>query len=119
MSMSGRPTREQIALVSIVVVGGPDTLIEAVRRCAGDVSRGARVVRTQVPSAATHIARERPFAIVLSEELYAFDAEEFDALARDVRATVLALPTVDVAMDALCQRLMPLLRDAFREHFRK
>lgn len=119
MSMSGRPTREQIALVSIVVVGGPDSLVEAVRRCAGGVSRGARVVRAQIQSAADHIARERPFAIVLSEELYAFDAEEFDALARDVRAIALALPTLDVPVEGLCERLMPLLRDAFREHFRK
>lgn len=117
--MSGRATREQIALVSIVVVGGPDTLIEAVRRCAGAVSRGARVVKTQIATAANHIARERPFAIVISDELYAFDANEFDALARDVRASLLALPTVDVPTEALHERLMPLLRDAFREHFGK
>jgi hypothetical protein len=117
--MNGRPTLEQIALVSIVVVGGPDTLIEAARRCAGDVSRGARVVRTQLANAANAIARERPFAIVLSDELYEFDAEEFDALARDVKAMVLALPTARAPMQALYERLVPLLRDAFREHFRR
>jgi hypothetical protein len=117
--MSGRPTREQFASTSIVVVGGPDTLVEAVRRGAGDVSRSCRVVRAQLASAANHVARERPFAIVISDELYAFDADEFDALARDVRADLLALPTAEVPIGALYERLLPLLRNAFQEYFRK
>jgi hypothetical protein len=117
--MSGRPTQQQFALVSIVVVGGPDMLIEAVRRCAGDVSRSCRVVRAQLASAATHVASERPFAIVISNELYAFDAAEFDALARDVKAEVLALPTAGVPIEVLCERLLPLLRSALQEYFRK
>jgi hypothetical protein len=117
--MSGRSTREQWALVSIVVVDGPATLIEAVRRAAGAVSRSARVVRADIASAATDVARERPFAILISDQLYAFDADEFEALARDVRATLLPLPTAGVPMQVLYARLMPLLKDAFREYSRK
>lgn len=118
-SISARPTREQLALVSVVVVGGPDALVEAVRRCSGAVSRSARVIRTQLASAATQIARERPFAIVISKELYEFDADEFDALARDVAATLLDLPTAKVSVETLCQRLLPLLRHAFQHYVRK
>lgn len=117
--MIDRRTREQLAFVSVVVVGGPDTLIEAVRRCAGGVSRSARVIRTQIARAATDVARERPFAIVVSDPLYAFDPEEFDALSRDVKAVLIAIHTAEVHGDVLYERLLPLLRDAYQEYFRR
>ncbi|HEX7478399.1 MAG TPA: hypothetical protein VF331_11375 [Polyangiales bacterium] len=117
MSKSRRPTLEHSPLISLVVIGGPDALIEAAKHVT-ETATNARVVATDLPSAATKVARARPFAIVLSEEIYAFDSAEFDALARDVRAELIALPTDGVPVKTLQQRLLPLVVEAFRAHFR-
>ena len=117
MSKSRRPTLEHTPSISAVVVGGPDTLVEAVRHVTMTTTN-ARVITSDIASAATKIARARPFAIVVSDEVYAFDASEFDALARDVRAELIALPTDGVPIKLLQERLMPLIVDAFRAHFR-
>ena len=116
MSKSRRPTLEHRPVIAIVVIGGPDTLIEAVKRVTS-IATNARVVTTDIASAATHVARERPFAIVVSDEVYAFDAAEFDALARDVRASLIVLPTEGTPLRTLQERLTPLVLDAFREYF--
>jgi hypothetical protein len=105
-------------VIAVVVIGGPDALIEAAKRASG-VATSARVVTTDIASAATHVARERPFAIVVSDEVYAFDASEFDALARDVSSILIALPTDGVPLKLLQERLTPLVLDAFREYFRE
>ena len=50
---------------------------------------------------------QRPFALVVSEELYAFVAADFDALASGVNADVRALPTASVPMEvctSACRR---------------
>ncbi|HEX4352564.1 MAG TPA: hypothetical protein VHZ95_06615 [Polyangiales bacterium] len=117
MSKSRRPTLEHSPVIAVVVIGGPDALIDATQR-AVTLATNARVVTTDIAGAATHVARERPFAIVVSEEIYAFDASEFDALARDVRSVLIALPTDGVPMKLLQERLTPLVLDAFREYFR-
>jgi hypothetical protein len=116
MSKSRRPTLEHKPVIAVVVIGGPDALIEAVQRVTS-MATNARVVTTDIASAATHVARERPFAIVVSDEVYAFDSAEFDALARDVRAALIVLPTDSVPLRTLQERLTPLVLDAFREHF--
>lgn len=118
MSKSGRPTLEHSIDVSVVVIGGPEALIEAVRRCSATVT-AARLISADVQSAATRVAAARPFALVISDELYGFDSGEFDALARDVRATVIALPTEGVPIRVLTERLGPRLLDAFRKHFQE
>jgi hypothetical protein len=117
MNKSRTPTLEHTPVLAVVVIGGPDALIDAVREVT-TLATSARVVTTDIASATTHVARERPFAIVVSDEVYAFDAAEFDALARDVRAVLIALPTEGVPRQVLQQRLTPLVLDAFREHFR-
>jgi hypothetical protein len=107
---------EHAPAVSVVVIGGPDPLVEAVRRVTALVTNAA-VVTTEIATAATTVARSRPFAIIVSDEIYGFDATEFDALARDVQATLIALPADGVPMKVLQQRLTPLVLDAFREQF--
>ncbi|MET0386350.1 MAG: hypothetical protein ABW321_10350 [Polyangiales bacterium] len=114
---SRRPTLEHTAVLAVVVVGGPETLVEATRRATSVVTH-ATVVTADIATAATQVARARPFAVVVSDEIYAFDAAEFDALARDVQATLIALPTEGVPLRLLQQRLTPLVMDAFREQFR-
>ena len=114
---SRRPTLEHTSVLTVVVVGGPDELVEATRRATAIVTH-ASVVVADLPTAATQVARARPFAIVVSDEIYAFDAAEFDALARDVQATLIALPTHGVPPRVLQERLTPLVMDAFRDQFR-
>src|ERR1700754_1653425 len=108
MSKSRRPTLEHSPVIAVVVIGGPDPLIDATRR-AVMLATNARVVTTDIAGAATTVARERPFAIVVSDEIYAFDSGEFDALARDVRAVLIALPTDGVPVKLLQERLTPLV----------
>jgi hypothetical protein len=117
MSKSRRPTLEHRPAITIVVVGGPEPLVEAVKHVTLTTTN-ARVLHTDLASAATKVARTRPFGIVISEEVYAFDAAEFDALARDVKAELIALPTDGVSQKTLQDRLMPLIAEAFRTHFR-
>lgn len=117
MSKSRRPTLEHRPAITIVVIGGPEALVDAVKHVAVTTTN-ARVAHTDIASAATKVARSRPFAIVVSEEVYAFDASEFDALARDVNAEIISLPTDGTPQKTLQDRLMPLISDAFRTHFR-
>ena len=109
---------EHRPVISVVVIGGPENLVEAVRRVTTLVT-AARIVATDVAGAATQVATARPFAVVISEEIYGFDSSEFDALARDVGASVIALSTDGVPARTLQERLSPLILDAFREHFRE
>ena len=100
------------AVATVVVVGGPDELVAAVTSAAG-LAAGARVVSADLASAATLVATHRPFAIVMSDDIYAFDSDEFEALARDVGALLLR---VDPAADRLRleRTLMPKLGRAHR-----
>jgi hypothetical protein len=104
--------------ISVVVIGGPDALVEAARRSSSTVT-AARVVVTDVQSAATRVAAARPFAVVISDELYGFDSDEFDALARDVQAIVITVRTDGIPARTLETQLNPLLLGAFRKHFRE
>lgn len=56
--------------------GGPTDLIAAVRQAAG-VAAAARVETAELSNAATIVATQRPFALVMSEDVYSFDAAEF------------------------------------------
>ncbi|HKU41790.1 MAG TPA: hypothetical protein VJR89_26720 [Polyangiales bacterium] len=113
---SRRPTMEHTPAISVVVIGGPDALVEAVRRSIGRLAV-ARVVGTDVAGAATQVASTRPFALVISEEIYGFDSAEFDALARDVQASVITVPTDGVPARQLQERLDPRILDAYRTRF--
>ena len=65
---------------------------------------------TDVANAATSAARCRPLVLVISEDVYAFDASEFEALARDIRARL-----VRVDEDVSVNVLEPLVRNALVE----
>jgi len=98
----------------VVVVGGPALLVEATRQAAG-IAAAARVELAELGTAATVVALHRPFAIVMSEDVYAFDAVEFDALARDVGATLVRVETAEVGRNELERSLMPKLGRALRK----
>src|SRR5204863_79360 len=62
-------------------------------------------------NAATAAAERRPLAIVMLDDLYAFDPEEFAALARDVRASMVRVEE-DIPAAKLALLLMAAIDDA-------
>ena len=111
--MSGPTTIPQPAAI-VVVVGGPRELIEATRQAAG-IAAAAKIETAELATAATVVATVRPFAIVMSEDVYAFDAAEFDALARDVNATLVKIDTQGMDLGRLERTLMPKIGRAHRQ----
>ena len=62
---------------------------ELVARCAGALlSIGVCVKECGFVSAATVVAERRPLVIVIVKDIYLFDPDAFDALARDVQASL-------------------------------
>ena len=111
--MAQRNTLETNPATTLLVVGGPQLLIECARKAATAVP-GAEVVTCELRDAPTRVAELWPFAIVMSEDLYAFDSAEFDALARDVKARLITL-TIDAdSASARQQELRTKLAEAFR-----
>src|SRR5262249_16872309 len=101
----------------VVVVGGPAELIEATRQAAG-IAAAAKIETAELSNAATVVAAARPFAIVMSEDVYAFDSAEFDALARDVNASLLKIDLRGTTPQKLERLLMPKLGRAHRQRQR-
>lgn len=111
--MGDRNTLETSPATTILVVGGPPRLFDVARSAARDVPI-ANVISCELRDAPTRVAELWPFAIVMSEDLYAFDAAEFDALARDVNARLITLqvqsPTVIVGEGELGSKLVEAFR---------
>ena len=62
---------------------------ELVARCAGALlTIGIGLKECGFVSAATVAAERRPLAIVIVKDIYLFDPDAFDALARDVQASL-------------------------------
>jgi len=113
LSRMSSPTTVPRPSSVVVVVGGPTDLVAAVRQAAGVVA-AARVELADLSNAATVAATHRPFAIVMSEDVFAFDASEFEALARDVNAALIRIETGGATRTKLERMLMPRLGQAHR-----
>jgi hypothetical protein len=105
-----RPARTPV----ILVAGGPDELLDATRRAAEIESPSIVVEACPAVAAATAASSVRPFALVLSQDIYAFDPAEFAALARDVQAELVVVKVSRSNAGFLEQALRPSLRNAFR-----
>ena len=114
--MRERDTVETSLSTVIVVVGGPDELIEAARRAATDIP-GARIETCDLRNAATMVAKYWPFAIVISKDVYAFDPNEFEALARDVAALLYKADTTGASVKTLESAMRPALLQAVYERY--
>jgi hypothetical protein len=90
-----RNTLETNPATTVLVVGGPQALIDDVRHAARCVPT-AELVSCELRDAPTRVAELWPFVIVMSDDLYTFDAAEFDALARDVKARLITV-TINAA----------------------
>ncbi len=104
-----RPVRAAVVLVA----GGPDELVAASRQVATAESPMITVEACGAASVASMATSLRPFALVLSQDIFAFDPEEFTALARDVQADLVVLK-ISGGASFLEQALRPSLRAAFR-----
>jgi hypothetical protein len=108
-----RNTRETSIATTVLLVGGPQTLVESVKHAARCVPT-AELVCCELGDAATRVAQLWPFAIVMSDDLYTFDAPEFEALARDVQARLITV-TIDGAVSMPAQQeLGEKILEAFR-----
>lgn len=107
------PTAIPQPLDVVVVVGGPASLVEATRQAARLVAN-ARVEVAELGEAVNVVASCRPFAIVMNEDIYAFDSGEFEALARDVNATLIRVDPTDMDVTRLERALTPKLGRAHR-----
>jgi hypothetical protein len=105
-----RPERTPVVLVA----GGPDELLAAAQRAAQIESPSIVVETCGALTAATVAASVRPFAIVVSQDIYSFDPTEFSALARDVQAELVVVKVSSGNAGFLEQALRPSLRNAFR-----
>lgn len=111
--MGQRNTLETNPATTVLVVGGPNGLFEIAERAARAVPM-ATVISCELRDAATRVAELWPFAMVMSDDLYAFDSAEFDALARDVRARLITVRVVGSTSVPSESELGAKLLEAFR-----
>lgn len=111
VSKSAAPTGIQRNELMVVVIGGPDALVHAARRTV-PLHSGAGVASALVVEAASAVAEHRPFAIVVSAELYMLDPREFRALARDVGARLVCLDTDGRSSEEIANAMTPLVMAA-------
>ena len=71
---------------------------------------GTRLMHGELAQAPNLVAQLRPLAIVLTQEVYDFDPREFDALARDVSASLLRVEE-DIS-EAMLEMLLGAAIDA-------
>jgi hypothetical protein len=86
------PTRITALANAVVLVGGTEELVFTAQNAALSAS-GAHVLRAEVASSATVCAEVRPYAIILPNDVYEFGGAEFDALARDLDAGLVVVPS--------------------------
>ncbi len=86
MKTTDGSTLTALAAPAVLAIGcSPDLVARCVQALEGI---GVALRTCDFLNAATVAAERRPLALVMLEDLYAFDPLEFDALARDVRASL-------------------------------
>jgi len=111
VTRSKTETVKQRTTLTIVVVGGPEAMLHAAHRVAPSIA-SARVVGANVEEVATVVAAHRPFAILVSADVIALDPSEFEALSRDVGATLVPVETHGLTPIQICDAITAKLMDA-------
>lgn len=93
-----------------LVIGGTRALLAAVEEAS--LSAQVLVADCAVAEATNTAASMRPLVMVMPDDVYSFDPESFEALARDVRSRVLTVPTEGIALDELRSRLEAVMLEA-------
>src|ERR1043165_1503108 len=110
--MDRKSTTNAKTLPTVLVVGAGAELIERCRRSA-EIAKSF-LETADMANAATMAARCRPMVIVLTEDLYAFDPDEFDALARDVRGKVVRVADENIPQLELDARILGAIAEVKR-----
>ena len=110
------PSYDLLAVPRVLVVGGPDLLDDTVRRVASAETSGILVELCDAGSVRFVAPRVRPFALVLSQEVYGFDPDRLGELAREHEAELIVLKVARVSTGFLEQALRSALRHALRRY---
>jgi hypothetical protein len=110
MARDDHPTNKQLSVPIVLVVGGPADLVLAVEEAA--VSAQVLVTRCALKDVTTVAAEIRPLVMVMSDEIFDFDAESFRALARDVHSRLLALQVGQYQREKLEAQLKAMTLEA-------
>ncbi len=86
MKTPGDATMAAMRAPLVLAIACPPDLVSRCREALEGLGVGLR--EGSIVEAPTVVADRRPLAIVMLEDLYAFDPEELDALARDVQASL-------------------------------
>ena len=90
-----------------LVIGGTKELVQAVEQAA--LSAQVLVAECSVAEATNTVASMRPLVMIMAEEVYSFDPESFEELARDVRSQVLTVPAGGMSVETLQSKLERLM----------
>jgi hypothetical protein len=96
---------------SIVIVSPAAEMLDVWLELLQRLEEVPSIQLTTIAEAATAVARWRPLALLIDQELFAFDSQEFRDLARDVGADVIA---VDASADkeTIARAVLPQLEAA-------
>ena len=95
MRHSDIPTTRIEAAPTVLVIACSPALLRRVREVA--IQGQSLVVESDVASSPTIAAQTRPLAMVMLDDVYAFDPPFFMALAGDVRSRLVLLPDENVS----------------------
>lgn len=108
MPSGNQRTQTAVTAPTVLTIGCSPELRQ---RCAQALTAiGTILKHGELAQAPTLVAERRPLAIVLPQELYDFDPSEFDALARDVSASLLRVE--DDISEAILEMLLGAAIDA-------
>lgn len=111
MSRSPDSTLPSRRIPSVVLITPRPELLAALERVVEGIDEAPRVKTADLKDAATMVAEWRPFAVIIPADVLAFDPGEFQALARDVGAEVIAYDA-DAGSHDVAARLLPGLQAA-------
>ena len=110
MSNDEHPTDKQMLVPVVLVVGGTPDFAGAVEQAA--VGAQVLVTRCALADVTTVAAEIRPLVMVMSDDIFNFDPESFDALARDVGSRLLTVREAQPDIHALEAKLKALVVEA-------
>jgi hypothetical protein len=111
MSRSPDSTVPSRPIASVVIVSPAPATLEMWVEILKNLDDVPNIQVTSLSNVTTAVARWRPIAIVVEQDIFEFDEREFEELARDVKAE---LVTVEARMskEAIAVTLLPTVRAA-------
>ncbi len=99
----------------LVMVGFPAETTQIVTSVARQATP-CQVVSCGLDDLATQVSKHRPFALMILTSVFEFDPDEFRALARDVKARIIRMPSEKTSEEWLKEHFVPALTEAFVSH---